>query len=189
MKKTVVKRKRIGQDSTKAQKSNTSSDQALKFEKTKDESGSLKKLKNKSGKAFTITMALCAVFFITSCNSPAENVQDAKEDVTQAKEDLVKAQEAYAADVELFRLEMDKQIIANEKEIAAINLKLENSKNEMRAEYKEEVATLERKNRDMKNKIHNYRTNSKENWQSFKAEFNKDMNELGMALRNLVEDN
>ncbi len=40
----------------------------------------------------------------------------------------------------------------------------------------------------MKKKMDNYRVETKDNWKNFKAEFNRDMDEIGKAFSNLTKD-
>jgi len=51
------------------------------------------------------------------------------------------------------------------------------------------LATLENKNNDLKIKLANFKEDSQDNWESFKTEFSKDMNELGQAFKDLTTDN
>jgi len=48
---------------------------------------------------------------------------------------------------------------------------------------------LEQKSGEMKTKLEEYKEDGRENWISFKDEFNYDMEELGNALKDLKEDN
>ncbi|MGM0580863.1 MAG: peptidase M23 [Bacteroidota bacterium] len=136
-----------------------------------------------------MALAICTTVFFTSCNSSSEKLQNAKEDVNAANADLSEAQQKYAEEVRLFRIEVGKKITENDKKIDEINAKIKNSKNELKAEYEKQVAILEQNNKDLKIKMGNYKASSKENWESFKSEFNKDMNNLGSALKNFTVEN
>lgn len=184
MKNTAIKRNRIGQKNLRKQTPVASSGNTLTLDKPSNESETIKKVKIKTGKILAITIAICTVLVTTSCNSTAKKVENAKDDVTQANEDLKKAQEEYSAEVEQFRMETYQKITVNEKEIATIK-----SKNKKNTEYEKQVALLEQKNTDLKRKINDYKIDTKENWLSFKTEFNKDMDELGLALKNFSVDN
>jgi len=50
------------------------------------------------------------------------------------------------------------------------------------------IDALEQKNRDMRNRIAAYEK-SQSDWESFKREFNHDMDELGQAFKDLTVDN
>lgn len=126
---------------------------------------------------------------IISCDSPAQRVEAAETNVAEAKDDLAQAKQEYLEDVENYRLQTAKKIEANNQKIADFNVKIEKEKAEAKAEYKIKVAELEQKNRDMKNKMDGYKVEGKDQWEAFKAEFNRDMENLGVALENLVGKN
>jgi hypothetical protein len=44
---------------------------------------------------------------------------------------------------------------------------------------------MEARNRNMQQKTKEFNAQGKENWENFKKEFNRDMEELGTALKNL----
>ncbi|MBK7408934.1 MAG: hypothetical protein IPJ40_13250 [Saprospirales bacterium] len=54
--------------------------------------------------------------------------------------------------------------------------------------YAQRIETLEQKNRDLRTKMANYEQNQSD-WESFKREFNHDMDELGQALKDFTVDN
>ena len=62
-------------------------------------------------------------------------------------------------------------------------------KGEAKAEYDRQVNALEEKNSAMKKRMNDYKDDSASNWQSFKNEFNHDMDALGNALKDLTENN
>ena len=139
-------------------------------------------------------LKLTAILFttstlITSCNTSAEKVEHAQDHVSEANEDLNKANEAYLADVETYRTVTADKINANNKSIIDFNTRIENKKNEAKADYKKKVAELDAKNSDMKKRMEDYKADNKENWESFKTEFNHDMDELGKAFNDLTVNN
>jgi uncharacterized protein HemX len=158
------------------------------LKEVKNEPETSKTQKMKQGKILTLAIAIGTAAIVMSCNSPAKNLENAESNVVEAKEDLSKAQEEYAADVRLFRLETDKKITANEKEIADINEKIKKSKSKQRSEYEKQIVVLEQKNKTLKQKMDDYKADTNKDWQLFKTEFNKDMDELGLALKNFVTE-
>ena len=56
------------------------------------------------------------------------------------------------------------------------------------AVYEQRIDTLEKKNRDLKARVDAY-DKSQSDWESFKREFNHDMDELGQAFKDLTVDN
>lgn len=48
------------------------------------------------------------------------------------------------------------------------------------------ITVLEQKNSDLKKKLDDYKVEDKEQWEKFKVEFSKDMNDLGTAFGNFL---
>lgn len=137
----------------------------------------------------TIFLAFVAIAAFSTCKSPTQKLEDSHDNVIQAQTELDKAQADYNADVEKFRKESNDKITANEKNIADFNARIVKGKNQANADYKRRMAILEQKNTDMKKKMADYKADGIEKWESFKTEFNHDMDELGNSLRDLTVDN
>src|ERR1039457_6678306 len=135
-------------------------------------------------KLATITFTVGAM--LTSCNTPSEKVEKAEANVTEAKKDLNEAQEEYLTDIENCRKATDEKIAANDQSIVEFKTILANEKKEAKADYKKKLAELEQKNTDMKKKMDDYKADGKENWELFKADFNKGMDEIGQSLKDLT---
>ncbi len=139
---------------------------------------------------FLITGCLFfAVTIITSCNSPAEKVENAQDKVTEANGDLKTANEEYLKDVENYKAEVKQKVETNERNIAELKEQLKNEKKEAKADYEKKVAELEVKNRNMEDKMNDYKESGKEKWEVFKKEFSHDMDELGSAFKDLTVKN
>ena len=136
--------------------------------------------------ALFVTIGLAAT--ITSCSTPAEKVENAKENVAEANQDLEKANNAYLVDIENYRKESDARIEANNQSIIEFKKRIETEKKSAREEYNKKIAELEVKNSDMKKKMDEYKADSKENWQKFKTEFSTDMDNLGKSFKDFTED-
>lgn len=137
----------------------------------------------------------CAAFMLiaggmlSSCNTPAQKVENAQDNVAAAKDDLTKANEEYLADIEVYRQVTADKIAANNKSITEFNARTENKKEAAKSDYQRKVAELEQKNSDLKKKLDDYKAEGKNNWEQFKVEFNSDMDELGEAFKNLTIKN
>jgi lipopolysaccharide export LptBFGC system permease protein LptF len=121
-------------------------------------------------------MPLVLSFFLItilliSCASPSEKVENAKEDVVDANNKLDTAIKNYQADINAYKTETASKIAANELAIKNFNSKIENEKKELRAKYLSKIEVLEKKNRDLKNKLDNYQDDGNDKWRTFKAEF------------------
>ena len=138
------------------------------------------------GFAFS-AMIIGAVF--TSCESKQEKVEEAKEDVVEAKEDLKEAQRELNAEYPAYRNDMDARITANEKEIARLK-EILNKPGEKPLDNarRDKIADLERRNSELRSKLYGYEQ-ERSDWEAFKREFNRDMDDLGNSLRDIGKDN
>lgn len=147
------------------------------------------------------SLAIAATFMagaiFTSCQSPAEKVEGAEAKVQDAKQDLKEVQKdanaeaqkaANAEEWRIFKSESEVKIRANETYIAELKEKMKRSGRALDAVYAKNIEALEQKNKDMRSRIDVY-DKSQSNWESFKTEFGRDMDELGQALKNLAVDN
>ncbi len=127
---------------------------------------------------------------ITSCNTkPSEKVEEAKSEVAEANQDLKEAKEEYITEIEAYKKETADKITANEVSIAEFNARVATEKKDAQVEYKQRIAELEMKNTDMKKKMDEYQQDGKENWEKFKTEFNRDMDELGKSFKDFTVKN
>jgi hypothetical protein len=136
----------------------------------------------------TITF-LTGALFLSNCSTSAEKVATAEENVTDAQKDLDKANAEYIADMETYRKETEAKIAANNESIAAFNARIDSKKAEAKADYKSRITELENKNTDMKKRLDEYKADGKDNWEIFKLEFSRDMEELGKAFKDLTVTN
>jgi hypothetical protein len=70
--------------------------------------------------------------------------------------------------------------------IAEFKARVKTQKEEAKADYEKKVDDLNRKNTDLKMRLDNFKFDSKTKWESFKFELNKDMEELGKAINDLM---
>lgn len=126
------------------------------------------------------------VAFFSSCSSPAQKVENKKDNVVEANKELEDATDDYIEDMAAFRKENADKIAANEKSIADFKARIASQKQDAKADYTKKVLELEKKNSDFKKKLEEYKETSKEKWDLFKAEFNRDMNELNASLKDFT---
>ena len=145
-----------------------------------------------------LTLAAIVVFtcLFISCKSSGEKVVDANEDVENAENKLDKANEElsvanqeYVADVENYKRATSEKIAENEKYIAEFKSRIANEKKEARAEYLEKLRDLEQKNTDAKLRLDGYQADAKDNWEEFKSDFNRNLDELGQSLKDFSKKN
>lgn len=134
---------------------------------------------------------------LSGCQSSAQkqeaarnNVHDAREDLNAAQKDAKEIEQkvATAEEWRTFKSESDKKIKDNEIQIAELKVRMKRPGQVFDALYEKKITGLEQQNLKMKAKLDEYEK-SQSNWESFKREFNHDMDELGKALKDLVVDN
>lgn len=125
----------------------------------------------------------------TACNSPEKKVENASENVVEAQQDLDQAEREYAEEWGKFKSEYQLQIQTNENDIAGYR-ELEKMDPAYRTKYSVRIDELEAKNTELKDRINKYESEKRrDNWEEFKAEFKRDMDELGAALKDFGKDN
>ncbi len=134
-------------------------------------------------------LSLLSGLIITGCNTPSEKVENSAKEVEKANQNLNEANLQYEEDFNTYRSEISNKIAANEQSVVDFKARIENEKSEAKFEYNKKIEVLEKKNSDMKKKLADYKADGKEHWESFKTEFNHDMDELGSAFKDLTVDN
>jgi chromosome segregation ATPase len=151
----------------------------------------------------TLALALVAATLLTSgtaitgCQTSSENVEKAQEKVKDAEQELKVVQKdaneeamrvASAEEWQAFKDETELKIKGNEVRIAELKNKMKTSGKTLDSMYEQRITDLEQKNKDLRARMLGYDKNQS-NWETFKREFNHDMDELGKALKDLTIDN
>lgn len=135
---------------------------------------------------------------IVSCQSSTkkeieaqENVQEAQADLTEAQNEVAVQEQkvASAAEWQDFKDKTNATIDANETRIAQFKVNMKSTKKSVDALYLKNIEELEQKNKNLKDRMNTYKNDANSDWNSFKREFNHDMDELGNALKDLTVNN
>jgi len=134
---------------------------------------------------------------VISCKPNTEKEQAAQESVDSAKVALTEAEEnldeakraATAEEWQEFKNTTDAKIEENKAKIAELKLKIKKTGKDIDKAYQRNIDTLEQKNERLKIKIDSYKNDAQSDWNSFKREFNHDMDELGQSLKDFTVDN
>ena len=146
-------------------------------------------------KSKVIAIAAAVILFIViaaliGCQNTGEkNSQVTQDTVKQAKLEQDTIKTTYSDDWQKFKTESEVKIQDNENSIAAFKVKMKKAGSKIKTKYNEEIANLEQENRNMKKKLEEYKNDGKSTWSDFKAGFNKDMDKIGKALKDLTSDN
>lgn len=150
---------------------------------------------------FTLAAAMFAAGSILSgCFSDSkkvenaeQKVQDAKSDVKAADQSLVEAKQtqdgAVISDYQKFKNESTEAINENDRRIAKLRIDIKNEKAEARAKDEKKIDALEKKNRELREKLEAYHDDGKSDWKEFKKEFNHDLAGIGNAFKDITVRN
>lgn len=131
---------------------------------------------------------MLAAFVLTSCESKQEKVADAQEDVQEAKEELQEAKAELNPEYATYRTEAEARIKMNEERIATLRKNIGAGGKPLDGERAKRIDELEEKNAQLRSRLYGYEQ-ERSDWESFKREFNRDMDEMGTAFENLGKDN
>lgn len=115
-------------------------------------------------------------------NEATEDLVNATEDLDQAKYDSIKDFKEYKDSI-LLKLE------ANEKVITDLNLKINKKTASERRVDQIEIERLEKRHEVLKQKIENYKPGLEQQWELFKVDFNKELDDFGKSLSKMSERN
>ncbi|MBL7930233.1 MAG: hypothetical protein JNL47_12270 [Bacteroidia bacterium] len=136
----------------------------------------------------TSLLIAATALFSTSCNSQETKVKAEEENLKQAKTNLTAAENEFAVEVAKFKAETNDKIKANENSIHAIKEKMKGEGGEVKADFKQQVETLENRNNDLRKRLDAYKPVKMNDWQSFKSEFSHDLSDLGTSIKDFFVD-
>ena len=131
-------------------------------------------------------LAIAALFAgtqLTGCRSSAKKVEVAQDNVDKANLEL---DQAVKDSILQFRTTSEVKITKYEKGIAEFKSRIANEKKENRAIYEQKLAELEKRNSELKMKLADYKYEEQAKWEIFKADYNRDMDELGKSFDDLT---
>ena len=135
-----------------------------------------------------MTAFIIASITFTSCQTPAQKEETAKDNVQDAKEQLKEAKQEVNAEYPSFRKEEEIQIAENETRITEIRAKLSNSgKAPLDGLRKKRIDDLEAQNAELRSRLYGYETQHTD-WVTFKVGFKRDMDKLHNAFSDFGKD-
>lgn len=134
-----------------------------------------------------LTMAAVAFFAVTATTAFGQSTDKTKE--VETKQDLNVSQKDSVADYQNFKNESEARFIKNEKSLADLTVKVSKLDMNARVEKEKNLTALNQKNVDLKKRLVDYKQNGETKLDSFKTEFNKDMDELENELKSFTVEN
>ena len=136
--------------------------------------------------------ALFCLTLLGCNNSPAakeKDLNDATEDLVDAKEDLDEAKNDSIEDFKEYKDSILLKLEANEKVITDLKLKINLKTASERRVDQIEIERLEKRHEVLRQKIENYKPGLEQQWDLFKVDFNKELDDLGKSLSRMSERN
>ncbi len=137
-------------------------------------------------KLTTIVLVLASLS-ISSATHAQQNkdAEKAREKMAKAQKQLNTAIEDSTADYTAFVTSATQRIAENKTEIAALKQIKQDADDKTKAQYQKKLAVLETENNKLEQKIKDSKNTMTTLWQHFKANFNRDMNKLGAAIKSI----
>ncbi|MGM0588679.1 MAG: hypothetical protein ACQETE_09715 [Bacteroidota bacterium] len=135
-----------------------------------------------------LTFSIVVFVLLTSCNSPDSNVGKSNSAVIEAGNDVQQAARELTNDINQYRIEATERMGTIDSAITAFKVSLANETDDVKASTEEQLALLEQKNNDLKKRLTDYKDNGKEHWETFKLQFNNDLNSLGNTFDDLTQN-
>ena len=122
-----------------------------------------------------------------SCNNLTKNAMNLHENINKENNNLNENNQEYLEDIEHYRNETAKIIESNSQNILVFKAKIYSEKDESKYNYRHSIFLLELQNGYMKMKLDDYKPEGKVNWEIFKAEYTRQMEELGKEFADFTE--
>ncbi len=139
-----------------------------------------------------IVFVLIAATLGSCSNSPeqkAQNVEEAKTDLVVAKKELQQARLDSMKEYLNFKEASERKLNDNDAQIATLKYQIKSQKAEMQMDYNKQLEVLTQKNENLKAGIRNYKESTKEKWETFKMNFNEDLDSLGRTISMMSQKN
>ncbi|MFM9909176.1 MAG: hypothetical protein ACKVOW_07505 [Chitinophagaceae bacterium] len=135
-----------------------------------------------------LSTAMVAIIMMAGLSTFAQQdkqAEKARKKIAEGKKDLREAKLDSAADYEKFVKEAEMSISENKKEIAILKEKKIESNASENEKYHKKVITLEKQNNELQKRIKDSEHTKTSMWERFKVKFNRDLKNLGRAIKNI----
>ena len=124
-----------------------------------------------------------------STEAETENLKEAKEDVVDATQELSEARKDSIVQYASYRVEIDKRLIENDKNIALIRANIKKQKASIRMQLEKDLDVLMEKNEAFRTAIKNNQDGIYSKWETFKTDLNTNMDDLGKSISEMANKN
>lgn len=135
----------------------------------------------------TIMSVTCLTGCIESANEKTEHVEEAKYKLMTAEADLEKSKADSAMAYTSFQMETDRVLAENEIKMLELKARLLTRRSEINTQYENDLEALRLENEKLKTDLKTFTYGSKENWENFKSNVNRDLDKLGKSISAMAE--
>ncbi|MDI1354171.1 MAG: hypothetical protein PSX36_04605 [bacterium] len=134
-----------------------------------------------------------SLLVLSGCSSgtqaKTEKVESATTELNKANKELQDARVDSVNAHRKYKVELEIKLRENDQKIAELKNKLKEENKDLRANYQKQVDALDKKNSDLKDRVAQYQEESAEKWETFKMEFNQEMDDLGKSISKTAQKN
>ena len=124
---------------------------------------------------------------IESAKEKTEHVEEAEYKLMTAEADLEKSKADSAMAYTSFQMETDRVLAENEIKMLELKARLLTRRSEINTQYENDLEALRLENEKLKTDLKTFTYGSKENWENFKSNVNRDLDKLGKSISAMAE--
>ena len=133
--------------------------------------------------------SLFIVIAICSCSSSDKQTKRFELQTGSGTMPYNEIDEQYESEFLEYKAQASAKLSDNDYSIVEFKSLIEQKEGSAKEDYDKKVAELEAKNTELRNNLEDYKEGSRDHWESFKAEFDYDMTELGKAFQDVSTKN
>jgi septal ring factor EnvC (AmiA/AmiB activator) len=116
-------------------------------------------------------------------------VMEAENKLDDARDDYQTSMTDSINEYRQFKAETDQKLAENETKIADLKARMKADKKEINENYEKDLAKMEKSNEKLKTKLNEFKEDGAEDWESFKSNVNREMDELGKSISEMAQRN
>jgi uncharacterized protein YcfL len=137
------------------------------------------------------TSLFLMALLLVSCSSSAqkgdkeqEKIIEAEKKAAAADAELENARQEYLIELSKFRDETSLKVERNNQMISDLKKQAVSEKQTINSESEARIQQLEKRNSELKDRLDKFDDTNQGDWERFKAELNRDFNDLGESISN-----
>lgn len=122
----------------------------------------------------------------SGCMSSTESSTKSEKKVSETDMKASDEKKEFEKDVEVFRKTAENKIAANEKQMELYSKQAALKRGKAKTDFEKTIEELKDENADMKKRIGDFKSDTKQGWEVFKKEFNHDMSKLKKSFEDFA---